>query len=473
MTFRKPYITPGKTPAGNRSIDATVPTNVLIFTNPIPFVSTDRPQTKTRAPLGGPPQSLPVNVNLFTNPIPFVTTDRPRIIQVPLVPPPQSLPLNINLYTNPIPVNNSRLLIGASKVKYVLPDSTDPSEMWLFPVTVTAPFYTQDFSTSKTLPNWFTSPTYPNLAIINTQPFNNSILLIGGKSLATVSDATDASEMWLLQVPAPFSQQNWAKPWTQPASLSDQTVLIIFPEAPLVPVDLSSSTRLPSSSVLQYPNIALLNPVVVQFPFYTQDFSRPFTPVPAKPDQQALNLNLYTNPIPFLSYDWSKPLDIKASIDPQYPNLILLQPVAPPFYQLDWSKAYTIRPKASNQNEVPNLLLIQPSIPSRPLGISSWLNVGYVKSPIIIVADQNNLPNIVLPNTVPVPPVIFIPGGKTVWIPRWGEKHRRQYGDEEVLNEIKKAAAVLSSLGGHARAKSLTSKQRSNIASTAAKARWK
>lgn len=40
-------------------------------------------------------------------------------------------------------------------------------------------------------------------------------------------------------------------------------------------------------------------------------------------------------------------------------------------------------------------------------------------------------------------------------------------------HEIKKAAAVLSSLGGIARAKSLTATQRSNIATTAAKARWR
>lgn len=57
---------------------------------------------------------------------------------------------------------------------------------------------------------------------------------------------------------------------------------------------------------------------------------------------------------------------------------------------------------------------------------------------------------------------------------RWNEglqkqaEHRKHHSDA-----IKHAAQVISKLGGHARAESLTAKQRSNIASTAAKARWK
>lgn len=52
---------------------------------------------------------------------------------------------------------------------------------------------------------------------------------------------------------------------------------------------------------------------------------------------------------------------------------------------------------------------------------------------------------------------------------KWGYDDR----PKDLRDEIKQAAAVLSSMGGHARAKALTANQRYNIASNAAKARWK
>lgn len=62
-------------------------------------------------------------------------------------------------------------------------------------------------------------------------------------------------------------------------------------------------------------------------------------------------------------------------------------------------------------------------------------------------------------------------GGKS-W--KWKEGVKRLQLHRHSLDvSVKKAAAVMSKAGGHARAASLTSTQRSNIASTAAKARWK
>jgi len=60
-------------------------------------------------------------------------------------------------------------------------------------------------------------------------------------------------------------------------------------------------------------------------------------------------------------------------------------------------------------------------------------------------------------------------GGKEKW--RWLEELNKTKSTHS--SEVKTAAAILSKMGGHARAVSLTSTQRSNIASTAAKARWK
>jgi hypothetical protein len=59
------------------------------------------------------------------------------------------------------------------------------------------------------------------------------------------------------------------------------------------------------------------------------------------------------------------------------------------------------------------------------------------------------------------------------WTPK-RHSHPGERKEERPLEDhIRRAAAVLSSLGGHARAKALSSKQRSKIAANAAKARWK
>jgi hypothetical protein len=62
-------------------------------------------------------------------------------------------------------------------------------------------------------------------------------------------------------------------------------------------------------------------------------------------------------------------------------------------------------------------------------------------------------------------------GGKQ-W--RWKEDYEKYVENRPPSHTeiVKKAAAILSKMGGHARAESLTSKQRTNIAITAAKARW-
>lgn len=61
-------------------------------------------------------------------------------------------------------------------------------------------------------------------------------------------------------------------------------------------------------------------------------------------------------------------------------------------------------------------------------------------------------------------------GGGRQW--RWQEG-QKQLQNKPPSDTVKQSAAILSSRGGHARAASLTATQRTNIASTAAKARWK
>lgn len=373
--------------------------------------------------------------------LPYVTPSKRQFQQRSA---PDQLHTDINFYPNPIPFNNSVLLGVTARNRLVSSDATDASEIWLFTTQTASPTIPLDMSTSRAV-TYLTPPIYPNQVLQNF--------------------STPVVNVW-----STTSSNRTLPPDNFPNIALLQPVVV---QSPFYTKDFSTSKATNWQPSPQYPNLVLLVPQApVQAPFYTQDFSRPFTPVPAKTDQQSVNLNLFTNPIPFLSYDWSKPKAVKASVDPQYPNLIILQPVGAPFSQLDWSKAYSISPKASNQNDLPNLLLIQPSVPSNPLGIYGWLDWSYTKGPVIIVPDQNDLPNIVLPNTIPVPPEIIIGGGK--WI-EGVEALRRKAQQQAASNNIavRQAAAVLSKMGGIARAKSLTSTQRSNIASNAAKARWK
>lgn len=442
MTFRLPYITPANTPQKGTSVSSSV--------------------------------SLPLNVTPPAKP--FLQTEWPRVKDVHGLSQDQ-LHTDINLFTNPVPFSNSNLLVPVSIVKLSVPDTQQVSRL------LTTPFSTTDWSATKfrTFP---VIPNYTNIALT---------------AVVVTADPIKPYEWGRTQVGPDF-----AVPVQYP-NLNINTV-----GSPVIPFDWGKQQQNPNFPPLPlYPNTAL-NVAPVFFPFYTQDFSKPFTPTPAKQDQRGVNINLFTNPIPFgpydyssrfvdrftpvdqngvpnlvlpnsstpfVSYDWSKTKAVKASIDPQLPNVVILQPVGAPFSQLDWSKAYTITPRASNQDDLPNLLLIQPSSPSTPLGLYGWIDWSRTQKPIIIVPDQNNLPNIVLPNTIPIPPVpVFGFGGRQN--SKWQEGVKNlNIRPHFTGDDVKKAASALSKMGaemgGHARAKSLTSKQRSSIAVKAATARWK
>lgn len=428
---------------------------------------------------------------------PLYPTDLSKATPVPLGGPPQSLSLNLNLFTNPIPINNAVLLLSSSRVK-----SSPPDQVHLN-ILLPIPFNQLDWGKYQLNPDYPVPVQYPNIAVKVVQ---NPIVPID---------------------------------WGRQANIPDFLPFVLYPNlnirtvgSPLIPLDWGKQQNIPDPlPPPQYPNL-VLNTVIVQFPFYTRDFSVPFVPVPAKPDQQALNLNLYKNPIPFAQYDWSKPVTVRANLSDQtypilvanfsapfnqtdwsktrwelispdqtYPNLLLIQPPAVPFFpvdfqknatipsvpspamgsnqnlftnpipnnQYDWTKLWGVRPIVSDQNNLPNIAVLNPFQPGTPLGLFVWMDWNKAKWPAILIPDQNNLPDLVLIINPITPIVVATPSGR--YLKGYEDKLRARLPTPS--EQIKKAAAILSSAGGHARAASLTSKQRSNIASTAAKARWK
>lgn len=116
---------------------------------------------------------------------------------------------------------------------------------------------------------------------------------------------------------------------------------------------------------------------------------------------------------------------------------------------------------------LPSVVLI-PGTPPTPISGIAWFEP--LPNTVRIVLGFSDSPALQQPIIQIIPTEVLV-GGK--W--RWLEGVQKLNADTcgKLLPSVKEAAAVLSSAGGHARAKALTQTQRSNIASNAAKIRWK
>jgi hypothetical protein len=284
------------------AIDATQPTNINIYTNPIPFgpydynISHDVVATPAREP---PNWSL--NINLFTNPIPFGPYDYNKPAQPPPAKEQPNWSLNINLYKNPLPFG-----------------PYDYNKVW--PPQPSRPFDQQ--------------PNYPNF-YPNPVPFGPFDWSKPQKPPVAKEPPVWSVNVNLYTNPVPFGPFDWSKPFAQR----------------------------PLQVVPALPNIALTT-VSVAPPFFNPDFSRSFF-VQVRIDQtQPININLLTNPVPFGPYDWNKqwpplpsrPFEPQPNYDDFYPNPV-------PFGPFDWSKPVTVAglpPQALPYNIVLNTAIVAP-----------------------------------------------------------------------------------------------------------------
>lgn len=516
MTFREPVLTPSKRQSQQQPYtDASQATNLELFKNAIPNNNSVWLVPNKQVPSVNGRDYLQ-NMGMYPNPIPVnnvaVLVLRPAfdISNVPgqysaglsLLNPPAAIP-----FTNAVllfkPVTDVPSLLGQVSSGLALNTPVVPS-----------PFFTQDFA----------KPFVPTPAKQDQQAYNLSLLTFVPSATYTLlrdvylsdtftpvlskTDQFDNNLSLTTFVPpagSPFIPVDFQKPWVTPYSTQEQTLLLFFPPAPFVPLDTSSSRFSATRADPVYPNIVLLQPQgPVQSPFFPNDFATSHVLPDWLPPTQYLNLVL-SNPIPFNQLDWSKGFDIPSVPTTQYPNIILLAPVPSPFYTQDFSKTqflpsvpspqmgtnvnlftnplpfnksdwtyyYAVKPIVSDQNNLPNIAGRNPSQSSTALGLFGWTDWNKVKSPVILIPDQDNLPNLVLIINPPTPIVVTPQGGgrSSKWLQDYqkavDQQRQRQNPD------VKKAAAVMSSLGGHARAASLTSKQRSTIASKAASIRWK
>lgn len=390
---------------------------------------------------------------------------------------PDQVHTDINLYPNPIPVNNpvQNTQSGIPSIVWV----TSPNIALTTVVVTQNPFYTQDFSTTHVIPDYLPSPQYPNLVLQQfSTPFVNQWASTTSNRTLPNNNVPNIVLLNPIVTQNPFYSNDFSKPFTPAGTKSDNYPNIVLLNPPVVAGTPFNQLIWPNTygvniAPLDVYNIMLVAAPPTPAPFYTQDFSTVYRIKGIVPDNFpniVLNAPVVTQR-PFGPYDWGTSTTFftsRAGVGPQTTNLSLLFPNPIPFVSYDWSKPLSV--KASIDTQYPNLLLVQPSIPGKPLGINGWIDWSYVKGPVILVSDQNNLPNIVLLVTPPAPPPPdVIHSGKWRWLEGYNDLVEPR---KNIAGDIKKAAAVLSQMGGHARAAALTAKQRTNIATTAANTRW-
>lgn len=178
--------------------------------------------------------------------------------------------------------------------------------------------------------------------------------------------------------------------------------------------------------------------------------------------------------IPFSQHDWPLPGRYPTP-DGTWINIQQIVPfVQSPLNQYDWPvpRGY---PRPDGTWITPGIQ--QGTVIPMPL-LTTRENVVYYPKFFSIDSIPPNITVFIPPF---VPPPTPVGGGREDYrgdeLERLQARWKRDY--EEMVKhrppspDVDKAAAIMSSLGGHARAKSLTSKQRSAIASKAASIRWK
>lgn len=164
-------------------------------------------------------------------------------------------------------------------------------------------------------------------------------------------------------------------------------------------------------------------------------------------------------PLPFNTYDWPNPRDGRDFRPWVWAVPEITPPPSLPFNQLDWS---VIRANPRLDATWINKGIQQITVFPQPFNQYDW------KLPVPIYRLDNTFIGNLLPLIAPPPPIPQIFGGGRRW--KEGAEELSKHRPLELT--IQQAAAVLSKMGGHARAQALTAKQRSNIATVAANARW-
>jgi hypothetical protein len=355
------------------AIDATQPTNINIYTNPVPFGPYDYSEGPTRISNASAKQfdQQPNYPNFYSNPVPFGPYDYNKVKQPPPAKEPPNWSLNINLYKNPVP-------FGPYDYNKVWPPQPSrpfdqqPNYPNFYPNPV--PFGPFDWSkpqkppVAKEQPVWsvninlFTNPV-PFGPFDWSKPFVQRPL--------QVVPALPNIALTTVSVAPPFFNPDFSKPFFVQVRV-DQTrstnINLFTNPFPFTPVDYNISHDVVSSPPQAQPYNILIytNPV----PFGPYDYNKVQKPAPARePPAWSVNINLMTNPVPFGPFDWNKqwpPLPSRP-FEPQ-PNYPDFYPNPVPFGPFDWSRPSAVR--AIPQLPAPAYNILIYSAPFAPIDFS-------------------------------------------------------------------------------------------------------
>lgn len=247
------------------------------------------------------------------------------------------------------------------------------------------------------------------------------------------------------------------------------------------------------------------SPTWLTKPFLQTEWPNPRAALRKQIDEVwATNLNLFKNPIPFSQTNWPNP---NRTAPKEWgffdgTEYWLLVQATSPFAQLDWPNPVKIIPREFDRgysDPTEYWLFIQPvsiqhDFPNPVVGKWTPVNLGFIqntspelKNIIISPVIAQDWPNptlgtvrrqdfsppqpLTLTSFIPPPPDETVPSGR-YW--KWEQALKEEQVRSKALAErIQQAAQAISSRGGIVRAKVLSPKQRTVIASNAAKARWK
>lgn len=219
--------------------------NPNLFKNPIPFGPYDYSKGPTRVPEALRDLSWPLNLNLYKNPIPFGPFDYNKPFAVPSVPPLFPQPPNYVLfYANPVPFAQYDWKPAAMTVPNVPPFAQQPHYPEFYPNPI--PFGPYDYNKPMAVPS--VPPLFPQPAnYVNFYPN-----------------------------PIPFLNNDY----------SDGPFFPKFPPPVMPPVSIA------------------LTSVVVQNPFSQTQWPATYFPRNQVDATAATNINLFANPIPFAQLAW-------------------------------------------------------------------------------------------------------------------------------------------------------------------------
>ena len=329
------------------AIDKSVSLNPNLFNNPLPFNQYDwaKPVRTPQAPID---LSLRTNLELFKNPIPIFNQFEPaKPFRLPLALPIPPDPLNINLFTNPYPFNQFDWSkpVTSRRASVTLPD---PLNINLF--TNPFPFNQTDWSKPFRVPRSPYSPTDPLNINLFTNPFPIFNIDYAKPLLARSVPLVDAAYSQPLYQVTVVVQAFIPVDFTVSRKLPSAP----FSEAPFNPnlftnpipvLNLFTPPRAqpPSSPLDAGYNQNLYVVTVVALPFAQMDTFRPFFPRPSPPLTEALNPNVFTNPIPILniSYPPAQALRGSAPYDAAYnQSLYSVTVTISPFITVDLPRPF-------------------------------------------------------------------------------------------------------------------------------------